>query len=537
MKRVILSVVMAAAIVTNAFAAASSGNCGPGTGGVFSNTCTWKIDTVMHYQYGRCPRLTISGTGSTADFNLDNPWPWWESSSSIKLVEIKAGVTRVGGLVFANMTSLREVIWGSTVTELGNGAFYSCSSIQVINLPTTMKTIGWAAFESCSALTTINATNSTYFYSDNGVLYTYNKKELIRIPIASAITDYTILPEATTLRERSISDMSNLTTLRLHKGITDYQNDCLMGNSSSITDIYAPFAPVRELPEKAISGFKASTVNLHVPNNFKDIYAEMTGWKNFNIVSDLSACYDNCIFIGGKWCQPDANGVVTSPKITDGTVMYMNKVLALDNATVEGPILADVQFVSVAGECTISSSDDNALHLYSEVPSIAIFGASGDAHLIIKVTEPSSASLKPVALYSKAPSMMITNSLAGKTNSLGITIETRRIGIDAASSCEVQLDKGLRFVRIRPEASSAFKAFCYSSKITVSLFGSGTDSGTTLSDQTNDADGNCLWEQTVGSGLKDVEKEHESTTKVLRNGILFIEHNGKTVNVLGQPMK
>ena len=536
MKRLFLSALLALAIVPWVYGAASSGNCGPTTNGVFSNTCTWKIDTVMHYQYGRCPRLTISGTGSTADFDLNNPWPWWESASSIKLVEIKAGVTRVGGLVFANLTGLRDVIWGSTVNELGDGAFYRCSSIQVINLPATIQTIGWAAFESCSALTTINAANSTYFYSDNGVLYTYDKKELIRIPIASTITDYTILPEATTLRERSISDMSNLTTLRLHKGITDYQDDCLMG-SSSITDIYAPFAPVRELPTKAITSFKASEVNLHVPYNFRNIYVETTGWKNFNIVGDLPAYYDDCIFIGGKWCQPDANGVVTSTKIIDGTVMYKNRRLILDNATVEGSILADVQFVSVAGECTISSSDDNALHLYSQSPSIAIYGASDDAHLMIRLTEPSTAALTPVALYSGAPRMMISNSLTGNANSLGLTIETRRIGIDAASSCEVQLEKGLRFVRIRPEASSAFKAYCYTDKVTMSLFGSGTDSGTTLSDQTNDEDGNCLWESTQGIEEVIANTPDNKAHKVLVDGVLYILRNGKTYTATGAEVK
>ena len=537
MKRLFLSALMALTMIPWVYGAASSGNCGPMANGYFSNLCTWKIDTVMHYQYGRCPRLTISGSGSTADFSLSNPWPWLEHMGSIKMVEIKSGVTRLGELIFWNHTELREISIASSVTTIGDAAFVGCSSIKQINLPARVQIIGWAAFEGCKALTAINAVNSTYFYSDNGVLYTYDKKELVCFPIAAAITDYTILPEAVTLRGRAISDVTNLTTLRLHKDITDYQDDCLSGSSSSITDIYAPFAPLQELPSKAISFSKASEVNLHVPYNFRYEYENTAGWKNFNIVGDLPAYYDDCIFIGGKWCQPDANGVVTSTKIIDGTVMYKNRRLILDNATVEGSILADVQFVSVAGECTISSSDDNALHLYSQSPSIAIYGASDDAHLMIRLTEPSTAALTPVALYSGAPRMMISNSLTGNANSLGLTIETRRIGIDAASSCEVQLEKGLRFVRIRPEASSAFKAYCYTDKVTMSLFGSGTDSGTTLSDQTNDEDGNCLWESTQGIEEVIANTPDNKAHKVLVDGVLYILRNGKTYTATGAEVK
>ena len=213
---------MALTIVPAVFSAANSGNCGPVVNGEYSNSCTWKLDTVMHYLYGRCPRLTISGSGSTADFNIVYPQPWWEDVDNIKLVVIESGVTRIGVNACYGMKSLREVLLGS-VEELGNGAFYGCSALTTVNLPATLQTIGNGVFRFCNALTTINATNSTHFYSDNGVLYTYDKKELICFPPAADITDYTILPEATVLRQYAFEDVTKLTILRLHKDISDYQ--------------------------------------------------------------------------------------------------------------------------------------------------------------------------------------------------------------------------------------------------------------------------------------------------------------------------
>ena len=539
MKRLFLSALMALTMIPWVYGAASSGNCGPTTNGVFSNTCTWKIDTVMHYQYGRCPRLTISGSGSTADFSLSNPWPWSEHMGSIKMVEIKSGVTRLGELIFWNHTELREISIASSVTTIGDAAFVGCSSIKQINLPARVQIIGWAAFEGCKALTAINAVNSTYFYSDNGVLYTYDKKELVCFPIAAAITDYTILPEAVTLRGRAISDVTNLTTLRLHKDITDYQDDCLSGSSSSITDIYAPFAPLQELPSKAISFSKASEVNLHVPYNFRYEYENTAGWKNFNIVGDLPVDYTDCICIDGQWCRLDENGLVTSSKIISGTVTYKNKRLTLDNATIEGSVIADVQFISVAGECTITGNDANALHLVSGGSFIAIFSMSEDAHLILKVEEPTAASLKTVALYSEAPSIIVYNDLMQTNSSLGITIETRRIGIDAPGKCKILLDKTLRFMRIRPEASSAFNAYCYTDKITFSLFevyGSENTSAALL-EETDDEDGNCLWESTQGIEEVIANTPDNKAHKVLVDGVIYIARDGKLFNLQGARVK
>ena len=540
MKGFFLSVLMALVIVPSVFSAANSGNCGPMVNGEYSNSCTWKLDTVMHYLYGRCPRLTISGSGSTADFNIVYPQPWWENVDNIKIVVIESGVTRIGVNACYGLKSLREVLLGS-VEELGDGAFYGCSALTTINLPATLQTIGNRVFRFCNALTTINATNSTHFYSDNGVLYTYDKKELICFPAAADITDYSILPEATVLRQYAFEDVTKLTILRLHKDISDYQKSSLgCVGRSSLTDLYVPFKPDASIPSNAFSTFaNKSTVTLHVPYNLQSLYSAAPVWQDFTIVNDLPAYYTDCIFINSLLCTTDENGYVSSSKITAGTVQYRDKALILDNATVDASIDADVLIIEVKGECVIYGDDYNALYLRTETDAkvVSFYGASEDAQLTI-YANPIHDAFKPVAIYTKGTKLIFLNNLkSGSDYSLGVTIETTRTGIDAASACEVQLDKNLRFLRIKTTTTPAYRARCYSDNITFSTFGSASADGTVLSDEIDDDEGNCIWEQQTPQGIETVQADHAPSTKLLRDGQLIIRHGDKEYNAQGQRMR
>ena len=536
MKRSFLSLLMTLTIVPMVFSAANSGNCGPLVNDAYSGSCTWKLDTVMHYLYGRCPRLTISGSGSTADFNLLNPQPWWENTKNIKIVVIEPGVTRLGNIIFYEMQNLREVSLG-TVEELGIGAFYGCSALTTLTLPATLQRIGDRVFDECNALTAINPYNSTHFYSDNGVLYTYDKSELICFPPAADITDYSILPEATVLRQYAFVNATKLKVLRLHKDIKEYQKESLGGvGMSSLTDLYAPFRPVPSMPENAFNtSAQKSTVTLHVPGNLRDSYSNEPVWKDFTIENDLPFYYTDCIFINHKLCTPDTEGKVFSPKITAGTVSYGNKMLILDSAVVEGPIEADVLMIGIKGECVISGQDNNALHLHTEtrVKNVAFFGMSEEAHLTI-YANPTIGAPKPAAIYTESSNLQFFSSLSTTNNfNLGITIETTRKGIDAASACEIQLGRDLRFLRIRPTVTPAFRACCYTDKISFSLIGSEPSDGTTLSDEIDDENGYCLWEQGVMAGIEELPTNKVQNTKILRDGGLIIRVGDKEYNAQG----
>ena len=77
---------LTSAIAGVSFAAdiVASGECGDQ-----GNNVTWTLDSAG--------TLTISGTGAMRDYSYKDS-PWYTSRNSVKTVDIKAGVTSIGGV-------------------------------------------------------------------------------------------------------------------------------------------------------------------------------------------------------------------------------------------------------------------------------------------------------------------------------------------------------------------------------------------------------------------------------------------------------
>lgn len=111
-------------------------------------------------------KLTIGGEGEMPDYGDYVSKPW---NSNATAVEIKDGVTSIGGNVFSGFSKLTDVSIPDSVTAIGYKAFYNCSKLEEITIPNSVVSIGYQAFQNCSKLATINLpTDLTYF--GNGVL-------------------------------------------------------------------------------------------------------------------------------------------------------------------------------------------------------------------------------------------------------------------------------------------------------------------------------------------------------------------------------
>ena len=82
--------------------------------------------------------LTISGTGSMADYTSDNA-PWHFFRSQIKTVVLGEGVKSVGAYAFANFLALETVYFPSTLQSVSDHAFDNCPSLTDVhcNFPET----------------------------------------------------------------------------------------------------------------------------------------------------------------------------------------------------------------------------------------------------------------------------------------------------------------------------------------------------------------------------------------------------------------
>ncbi len=99
--------------------------------------------------------LTITGTGSMADYTLSNTKttsPWDDKRSQITKVTIGSGVTTIGNYAFYFCSNLRSISIPASVTSIGRDAFDNCKLLRSINLPDGLTSIGQRAFCDCDAL-------------------------------------------------------------------------------------------------------------------------------------------------------------------------------------------------------------------------------------------------------------------------------------------------------------------------------------------------------------------------------------------------
>ena len=141
---------------TAEFAINLSGQCG--------NSLYWQYDNRT---------LTISGTGSMYDYNIDNS-PWLLFRDTIETLVIEQGCTHIGDNAFYGLNSVTKIDLTSTITSIGESAFANCSKLSSIYLPATLTTIGANAFAGCRRLYDIYCYAIEPPIADNGSFANYN---------------------------------------------------------------------------------------------------------------------------------------------------------------------------------------------------------------------------------------------------------------------------------------------------------------------------------------------------------------------------
>ena len=116
----------------------ASGNCGAEADG---SNVTWVLTTDG--------TMILSGTGAVAAYD-DRDRPWYDYRYQILRLEVKKGITSVGG--FRYCFTLQEVSLPEGLISLDEFAFMDCQKLQEIRLPKSLKTLGRGTFAGCHAL-------------------------------------------------------------------------------------------------------------------------------------------------------------------------------------------------------------------------------------------------------------------------------------------------------------------------------------------------------------------------------------------------
>ena len=118
-----------------------------GTCGDNGDNLTWTLDSEG--------TLTISGTGSMANYDTSAATPWYSSRTTIQSILIEDGVTSIGAVAFCGCSNLMIIAIPDSVTSIGESAFMFCTSLGSITIPEGVTSIGKYAFEYCSSLTSV----------------------------------------------------------------------------------------------------------------------------------------------------------------------------------------------------------------------------------------------------------------------------------------------------------------------------------------------------------------------------------------------
>ncbi|MBE6426976.1 MAG: leucine-rich repeat domain-containing protein [Planctomycetaceae bacterium] len=136
-------------------------------------------------------------------------------------VTIPDSVTNIGPGAFFGCKSLTSVTIPDSVTSIKTGAFTLCESLTSVTIPDSVTTIDSGPFGFCSKLTEIRVSaGNTHFKSEDGILFTADRKTLVQVPAGKGLTEYTIPDSVTTIGGSAFGCCESLTSVTIPDSVT-----------------------------------------------------------------------------------------------------------------------------------------------------------------------------------------------------------------------------------------------------------------------------------------------------------------------------
>lgn len=205
------------------------------------------------------------------------------AGTSIESMNLPSGITYIGSMLFSKCVNLKSVKIPNTVIALYQGCFYSCTSLENICLPDSVEyfnepnifklcsnlknvEIGsglrpkWyyensfsSIFDGCLSLQSFKVSDkNSYYYSDNGVLFTKDKQTLLMFPPSKQVTSYSI---PNTVKKTESFYNKYLKTLTIPESVNSIENSI-------------GFIPYSEkMPGFTIKGYKGTEAEKYARNN------------------------------------------------------------------------------------------------------------------------------------------------------------------------------------------------------------------------------------------------------------------------------
>lgn len=159
--------------------------------------------------------------------------------SEISFAEGYSDMT-IGSEAFRGCAGITKMVLPSNVITLGDGAFHSCTSLETLTLPARLQNFNGSVIENCTVLKDILISDgNASIFSDGGVIYSADKKNLLYYPISREDTSYSILPETTVIHSSAFVGNAWLEEVILPAGLREIGAGAFQ-NCSSLASIHIP---------------------------------------------------------------------------------------------------------------------------------------------------------------------------------------------------------------------------------------------------------------------------------------------------------
>jgi hypothetical protein len=145
----------------------------------------------------------------------------FQDCTGLTSVTISENVTSIGDNAFSGCTGLTSVTISGSVTSIADNAFSNCAGLKNIGFTGTVTAINTTVLDTIPALETItvDAANTAYA-SEDGVLFTKDKRTLFYYPRGKSDVSYIIPSGVTAVRYNAFSGCLSLTDVTIPASVS-----------------------------------------------------------------------------------------------------------------------------------------------------------------------------------------------------------------------------------------------------------------------------------------------------------------------------